>query len=75
MAERMIFIESNTTGSGMLAPGTAAALGLRPVFLTSDPRDRQSGFHPICLDSGGSRDRTITVLIMDAARYNPFCLK
>jgi hypothetical protein len=30
-------------------------------------------FHPICHYFGGSRDRTMAVLIMDAARYGPFC--
>jgi hypothetical protein len=29
-------------------------------------------FHPICHYFGGSRDRAIAVLIMDAARYTRF---
>ncbi|GAA3681709.1 ATP-grasp domain-containing protein [Nonomuraea antimicrobica] len=35
--ERLLFVESNTTGTGMLALGTAARLGYEPVFLTADP--------------------------------------
>ncbi len=34
---RLLFVESNTTGSGMLALRTAARLGYEPVLLTSDP--------------------------------------
>lgn len=37
MPGRLIFLESNTTGTGMLALRTAARLGLDPVLLTSDP--------------------------------------
>lgn len=33
----LLFIESNTTGSGMLALGAAATLGLHPVLVTGDP--------------------------------------
>ena len=32
-----VFVESNTTGTGMLALATAAGLGYRPVLLTGDP--------------------------------------
>lgn len=35
---RLIFVESNTTGSGMLALRKAAALGLDPLFVTADPQ-------------------------------------
>jgi cysteine synthase A len=38
----MLFVESNTSGTGMTALTTAAAAGLRPVLLTSDP-DRYAG--------------------------------
>jgi S-sulfo-L-cysteine synthase (3-phospho-L-serine-dependent) len=38
----LLFVESNTTGTGMLALRTAARLGLAPVFLTSKP-DRYAG--------------------------------
>lgn len=34
---KMIFVESNTTGTGLIALDTARRLGLSPVFLTSDP--------------------------------------
>jgi biotin carboxylase len=34
---RLLFVESNTTGTGMLALRRAAALGLAPVLLTHDP--------------------------------------
>ncbi len=37
MPARLIFVESNTTGSGMLALTTADRLGLAPLLLTSDP--------------------------------------
>ncbi|TDV43159.1 ATP-grasp domain-containing protein [Actinophytocola oryzae] len=37
MARRLIFVESNTTGTGMLALTTAARLGFEPVLLTGDP--------------------------------------
>ncbi|GAA2003266.1 pyridoxal-phosphate dependent enzyme [Catenulispora subtropica] len=33
----LLFVESNTTGTGMLALRTAVRLGLEPVFLTADP--------------------------------------
>ncbi|WP_228688185.1 pyridoxal-phosphate dependent enzyme [Amycolatopsis keratiniphila] len=35
--ERLVFIESNTTGTGMLALATARELGYEPVFFTDDP--------------------------------------
>jgi cysteine synthase A len=38
MAGRLIFVESNTTGSGMLALATADRLRLDPVLLTSAPQ-------------------------------------
>ncbi|MGM1058997.1 ATP-grasp domain-containing protein [Saccharothrix sp. Mg75] len=38
MRARLIFVESNTTGSGMLALGTAHRMGLRPVLLTGAPQ-------------------------------------
>jgi S-sulfo-L-cysteine synthase (3-phospho-L-serine-dependent) len=36
MSSRMIFVESNTTGSGMVALATATRLGLRPLLLAND---------------------------------------
>ncbi|MEK8104318.1 hypothetical protein NKG94_02625 [Micromonospora sp. M12] len=33
----LLFIESNTTGTGMLAMRSAQDLGLLPVLLTNDP--------------------------------------
>jgi cysteine synthase A len=38
----LLFVESNTTGTGMLALRTAVRLGLEPVFLTTDP-ERYAG--------------------------------
>lgn len=37
MPKRLLFIESNTTGTGMLALDMTRRLALEPVFLTSDP--------------------------------------
>lgn len=37
MPRRLLFVESNTTGTGMLALETTRRLGLEPVFLTGDP--------------------------------------
>jgi cysteine synthase A len=34
---RLVFVESNTTGTGMLALRTAARLGVQPVLLTDNP--------------------------------------
>jgi cysteine synthase A len=34
----MLFVESNTTGTGMLALRTARRLGYRPAFLTAEPQ-------------------------------------
>jgi len=39
--ERLIFVESNTTGSGMRAMHTASGLGLTAVLLTSRPQRYQ----------------------------------
>lgn len=33
----MLFVESNTTGTGMLALGTAVRLGLEPILFAADP--------------------------------------
>ncbi|WP_416969918.1 pyridoxal-phosphate dependent enzyme [Streptomyces sp. 4F14] len=38
----LLFVESNTTGTGMMALRSSAALDLRPVLLTGDP-DRYAG--------------------------------
>jgi cysteine synthase A len=38
MTDRLIFVESNTTGTGMSALTTAARLGLEPVLLTNGPQ-------------------------------------
>lgn len=35
--QHLVFVESNTTGTGMLALRRTAALGFRPVLLTNDP--------------------------------------
>jgi cysteine synthase A len=35
--QHLIFVESNTTGTGMLALAETAELGFRPVLLTNDP--------------------------------------
>jgi cysteine synthase/biotin carboxylase len=37
MRRRLIFIESNTTGTGMIALRTAARLGVEPILLTDRP--------------------------------------
>ncbi|MEU6788773.1 ATP-grasp domain-containing protein [Nonomuraea angiospora] len=37
MPPTLVFIEANTTGTGMIVLRTAAEAGLAPVFLTSDP--------------------------------------
>jgi cysteine synthase A len=37
VSRRLLFVESNTTGTGMLALRTAAELGCEPVLVTSDP--------------------------------------
>ncbi|MGN9909259.1 ATP-grasp domain-containing protein [Phytohabitans sp. LJ34] len=37
MPRRLLFVESNTTGTGMLALDITRRLGLEPVFLTGDP--------------------------------------
>jgi threonine aldolase len=42
VSRQLLFVESNTTGSGMIALATARRLGYEPVFLTSAP-DRYSG--------------------------------
>ncbi|MFB8144062.1 pyridoxal-phosphate dependent enzyme [Streptomyces parvus] len=40
--QHLLFVESNTTGTGMTALRSSAALGFRPVLLTGDP-DRYAG--------------------------------
>ncbi|WP_271220670.1 pyridoxal-phosphate dependent enzyme [Streptosporangium carneum] len=40
---RFVFVESNTTGTGMLALGVARRLGYEPLLLTADP-GRYAGF-------------------------------
>lgn len=37
MPRRLLFVESNTTGTGMLALHITRRLGLEPVFITGDP--------------------------------------
>lgn len=39
---RLLFIEANTTGTGMIALARAASWGLKPLFYTNNP-DRYSG--------------------------------
>ncbi|MGW0737097.1 pyridoxal-phosphate dependent enzyme [Streptomyces sp. NPDC002851] len=41
-AQHLLFVESNTTGTGMLALTTARAMGFAPVLLTGEP-DRYAG--------------------------------
>lgn len=38
MANKLLFIEANTTGTGMLALQKAAYLGMSPLFFTHNPR-------------------------------------
>ena len=38
MANKLLFIEANTTGTGMLALQKAAALGMEPLFFTCNPQ-------------------------------------
>ncbi|MEV0899959.1 pyridoxal-phosphate dependent enzyme [Actinoplanes sp. NPDC049802] len=42
LTQHLLFVESNTTGTGMLALHTARRLGFVPVLLTDDP-DRYAG--------------------------------
>jgi S-sulfo-L-cysteine synthase (3-phospho-L-serine-dependent) len=44
----LLFVESNTTGTGMLALRTAARLGTSPVLLTSDPARYAAHGEPPC---------------------------
>lgn len=52
----VLFVESNTTGTGMLALRRAGTLGLRPVLLTADPRRyaglEQTGAEVAVVDTG-----------------------
>lgn len=52
----LLFIESNTTGSGMMALRTARACDLHPVLLTSDPdrygRVEQTGAEVVKCETG-----------------------
>src|SRR5690242_19838528 len=38
MRNRLMFVESNTTGTGMLALSKARTLGFSPLFLTNRPQ-------------------------------------
>lgn len=58
----LLFVESNTTGSGMAALTTAARLGFLPVLLTNDP-DRYHG-----LAAAGARVVTCDTNSMAALR-------
>ncbi|QYC41611.1 Alanine-anticapsin ligase BacD [Nonomuraea coxensis DSM 45129] len=53
----LVFVESNTTGSGMLALRRAAALGLTPVLATADPSRYRglaaTGARTLVCDTGG----------------------
>jgi hypothetical protein len=64
-----LFAKTVTLAASRHAAGGSATGCRRTVIMLL------SLFHPICHDSGGSRDRTIAVLIMGAARYDPFCRK
>jgi cysteine synthase A len=44
----LLFVESNTTGTGMLALRTAARLGATPVLLTNDPARYAAHGEPPC---------------------------
>jgi cysteine synthase A len=56
---RLVFVESNTTGTGMLALRTAARLGVEPVLLTGN-RGRYAGLEQ-------TRARVIEMATGDAA--------
>ncbi|MGG7609180.1 pyridoxal-phosphate dependent enzyme [Streptomyces sp. ZG43] len=51
----LVFVESNTTGTGMLALRTATRLGLAPVLLTKDPARyaglEDTGCHTVLCDT------------------------
>lgn len=46
MANKILFIEANTTGTGMIALQNVISWGLLPVFYTNDP-ERYVGLHEI----------------------------
>lgn len=46
MPDKLLFIEANTSGTGMLALRKASRLGLDPVFFTNDPQ-RYAGLEEI----------------------------
>ncbi|MBQ1114815.1 pyridoxal-phosphate dependent enzyme [Streptomyces anulatus] len=52
----LLFVESNTTGSGMAALEVARAMGMRPVLITSDPGRYQglseTGARTLVCDTG-----------------------
>lgn len=52
----LLFVESNTTGSGMAALEVARAMGMRPVLITSDPGRYQglseTGAQTLVCDTG-----------------------
>lgn len=62
---RLLFVESNTTGSGMAAIATARNLGYRPVFLTAEPERyaglAESGCEIVMCDTGDLADLRDTV--------------
>jgi S-sulfo-L-cysteine synthase (3-phospho-L-serine-dependent) len=61
----LLFVESNTTGTGMLALGAAVRLGYAPVFLTADPSRyaglRETGAQVIVCDTGSPERVLATV--------------
>jgi biotin carboxylase len=64
----LLFVESNTTGTGMLALDTAARLGYQPVFLTANPGRypglTRTGVTVLCCDtdSPGELRRAVATL-------------
>jgi S-sulfo-L-cysteine synthase (3-phospho-L-serine-dependent) len=63
--QRLLFLESNTTGTGMTAITTARNLGFRPVFLTADPERysglAETGCEVVVCDTGSLSDLRETV--------------
>ncbi|QBD77257.1 ATP-grasp domain-containing protein [Ktedonosporobacter rubrisoli] len=72
MSPKLVFVESNTTGTGLLALSKAREMGLTPIFLTNNPQ-RYPGLEQqpcrviICDTNSGERlQETIDVLDPDS---------